>query len=290
MILRAFVVGLCLLISGQVMSQISVGIRAGLNQATFSGPTDSSFNEEHGLNGGFHFGINVQYNLTDRVGFRSEIAYTQIGSSYNMFSPEGYYVFPLPEEPRLVISDTSDNQMKFSNAYLQLPQTVHFSISEKLELFGGGYLGFLINPLATGTITFGGARSQADHRFRQGLNFNYFSDGDVNPFIGGTNELIRIIVANQDVDLLRTVNSQEFLDNGVTQSRFLSIDYGLIGGFAYYLNKGLYAMGRVEYGMRDITRNVADYSLTEVNDDGSLIFVNDQDRNVVFSLSLGFRF
>ncbi len=277
-----------------LMSQgYNIGIRAGLGQSTFSGPTEEG--ESFGRSGGFHFGLNFQWNFNDIIGVRSEVLYNQMGSSYKFDSPEGYYVF-VPEDrlTNIIIRDTAMMTLDHSNAYIQLPQTVHFTISNKLELFAGGYLGFLISPVATGNILFGGPGAKQEHSFRQGLNFEYFSDDEetrFGSFFGGnTGTPILIRADGRDVTLRGVENSYDFNAFNIDQSRFVSIDYGLIAGASYYLNRGLYIMGRVEYGMRDITNNTSDYSFANVNDNETPVFNNDNDKNLGIYVSIGFRF
>ena len=299
---RLSLIALFLCFSCAVFAQYNVGIRAGTGQGKFRGPTEQF--EEFGYSGGFHFGINFQWNFSDVIGLRSEILYNQVGSSYQLNSPEGYYIFD-PENDNLAnitIRDSSVINLKHSNAYLQLPQTVHFKLGKKVELFAGGYVGFLINPVATGTQTFGGFSRDKEHSFQQGLSFNYFGDDQFTfqEFFGVSNILIR--ANGQDVTITGVANSFSYQGFGITEEqfengavgvkdgRFLSIDYGLIFGGAYYLNRGLYVMGRVEYGMRDITRNVADYSFANVNQDQTPIFNNDSDKNFGIYLSVGFKF
>ena len=111
-----------------------------------------------------------------------------------------------------------------SNAYIQFPQTLHLKINDKFEIFAGGYIGLLINPVATGTLTFGGEGFSQDHSFRQGLNFNYYSDDDPFSGFGARPSLILIRVLQQNVDIPNIVDSFDFLKNNNSQSRFVSID------------------------------------------------------------------
>ena len=271
----------------------NIGIRAGLNQSWFSGPTEPG--ESFGLSGGFHFGLGFQWNFNDVIGFRSEVVYNQKGSSYDFDAPDGYYVF-VPEDglSNIILRDTSTITLTHSNAYIQLPQTVHFRINDDFEIFAGGYIGFLISPVATGNILFGGPGAKQEHSFRQGLNFEYFSDDAdtrFGSFFGNNSGTPILIRANgRDVTLRGVENSYDFMAFDIDDSRFFSIDLGLTTGFAYYFNRGLYVMGRLEYGVKDITRNTADPSFARVNDNETPIFNNDRDLNVGAYLSIGFKF
>lgn len=265
----------------------NIGIRAGLNQSKFLGPTEPRAEESYGLNGGFHFGLNFQWNFNDFIGVRSEVLYTQIGSSYDFYSPQGYYIFNLATDSRFLLQDTSSISLNHSHAYIQLPQTIHITVTEKLELFAGGYIGFLINPVATGTRTFGGEGFTQEHSFEQGLDYDYFDDD-----AGSFNFLSRPIlirVIGQDVDLPGVVGAY-YLQNSKRSNKYYSLDFGLRAGASYYLNRGLYLMLGAEYGMKDITRNSADISNREINNNSTFIYNNDRDRNFNVSISLGFRF
>lgn len=270
----------------------NIGIRAGLGQNKFNGPTEVG--ESFGLAGGFHFGINFQWNFNDLIGLRSEIVYNQTGSGYTLDVDDGYYVFvPNDNLSNIIIRDETLLNMDHSNAYIQLPQTVHFRLNNKIELFAGGYIGFLISPVATGNLLFGGEAGDKEHSFLQGLNFKYASDDETTrfgDFLNPVSDLILIRADGRDVDVRAVENSYDFNAFNIEENRFLSIDYGLILGGSYYLNRGLYLMGRVEYGMRDISRNTADYSFARVNDDETPIFNNDNDKNLGFYLSIGFKF
>ena len=163
-------------------------------------------------------------------------------------------------------------------------------MSNKLELFGGGYVGFLLNPLATGTINFGaGDLFEFPHIFEQGLEFDYNSDraAEYNRFVNP-----RLLIVNgNDVDIPGTIGAYYFFESDSEyQQKYKSLDYGVIGGFSYYLNRGFYASFRVEYGLQDITRTAGDVSFQELNPDKSFVFNDDFDRNMGYYLSLGFKF
>jgi hypothetical protein len=265
----------------------NIGIRAGISQSMFSGPTEANVNESFALNNGFHFGINFQWNFNDVVGIRSEILYNQTGSDYEFRSPDGYYLFDLVNNDRFVLRDNTEIQLSHSNAYISFPQTFHFSVGERFEVFAGGYVGLMINPVATGTFTFGGDPNIIEHSFIQGLDYDYNSNraGQSNFFA----QPILIRVIGEDVDLPGIVGAY-YLYEEVEDDLFAGVDYGSIAGFSYYFNRGLYAMLRVEYGLKDITRNNTDISRQDVNDDGSFVYRDDFDRNLGFFLSIGFRF
>ncbi|MDG2448652.1 MAG: outer membrane beta-barrel protein [Saprospiraceae bacterium] len=305
--------GLSLILFVILLSPLSgqdydIGIRAGLNFAQFSGPTELDVNESYSISSGFHFGISFQWNFNSFFGLKSEIMYSQIGTKYE-YNDIGYYLFDFVntvDVERFVVKDQSNLTLDVSNAHISFPITGHVSLGEKFEIFGGAYFNLLVSPVGIGEWTFGEPGLNApDHTFRQTLDYNYNSDW-AGPF--GVNRIgqpILIIVNNQDVDLASLPGAYFLLPpNDVTfdinedsnnifeppVKRFKGIDYGVIGGISYYINKGLYLSARLEYGLNDITNQEVDYSIKNVNDDGSLIFNDDFDRNINLGISLGFRF
>lgn len=294
---------LFVLIGTQVVAQgYNIGIRAGISQSKFLGPSEVNANESFGLAGGFHFGINFQWNFNSVIGLRSEILYNQNGSSYSFESNDAYYLYrPLitglravdlssPRDEWALLRDETKIELNHSFAYLELPQTVHLRISQKFELFAGAYIGFLLNPLATGTLSFGeGDLFEKPHIFVQGLDFDYNSDlpAGINNFSNS-----RLLIVNeQDVDIPGTIGAYYFFENEEQyEQKFRSIDYGLIGGFSYYLNRGFYTSLRVQYGLNDLTRQEGDVSYQELNPDRTYVFNDDDDRSFGIHLSLGFKF
>lgn len=288
--MRYNLIAVLVLISLGIQAQgYNVGIRAGLGQNRFIGPTEPG--ETFSLSGGFHFGVSFQWNFTDFLGVRSELLYNQTGSGYDLNTNQGFYVFE-PEDGvgNIIIRDESEITLDHSNAYIQLPQTIHLRIGKKFELLAGGYVSFLISPVATGNIRFGG--EDLEHSFRQGLNFEYFNDDADQQFdfFSTTGNPILIRADGRNVTLRGIENSFDFNNFDIDESRFLSVDYGFIVGGSYYLNRGLFLSGRAEWGVRDITRNIADYSFSQVNNNGLPVFTNDDDKNFGLYLSIGFLF
>jgi hypothetical protein len=305
--------GLILILSLMIVSSLrsqdyDIGIRAGLNFSQFSGPTESDVNESYSISSGFHFGINFQWNFNRFFGLKSEIIYSQSGTKYE-YDDLGYYIFDFVntvDVERFVVRDRSHLTLDISNAHISFPITGHITISPKFEVFGGGYLNLLISPVGIGEWTFGVPGENApDHTFRQTLDYNYNSDWAGPIGINRIGQPILIIVNNQDVDLPSLPGAYYLLPpndvvfdinndrNNILEpatKRFKGIDYGLVGGVSYYINQGLYISARLEYGLADITNQAADYSIKDVNEDGSLIFNDDFDRNVNIGISLGFRF
>jgi len=266
------------------------GIRAGLNYANFQGPAEEGVQESFDFNNGFHFGIVGMYSFNDYFSLGAEILYNQLGTKYK-YEGESYYIYNLSDVEYLK-EDISLN-LDVSNSYVNIPLLIHFKPIKKLELIAGGYIGFLVSPIAGGRLGFGS-------KFYQSLEYKYYSDTAGSVPYGSTTINVGLI-RNEDGEtwdktttIYKTVgayyqyNSEQFNeDSGYYYNWF---DVGLTGGIQYFFNSSLYGGIRAEYGFLDITNDRLDRSLKVLNEDGSFILKDDVDTNINFSLSLGFRF
>lgn len=297
-----------LLMTLGVSAQYNIGIRAGLNQSKFVGPSEANATESFSLTGGFHFGAYFQYNINDNIGLRSEIIYNQTGSSYSFSSDDGYYmyrpvlsrgVYPniaivgldsAPREDWIVLRDKTQIDINYSNSYLQFPQTVHLQLSNKFEIHAGAYFGVMLSPLGFGTMKFGeGDPFEKPYIFQQGLDFNFNTD---DPAQYKSRTPVLLIVNGQDVDIPSAIGAYYFIEDADEDytKRYSSIDYGVVGGISYYFNRGLYTSLRVDYGLADVTRTLGDISYQELQQGNVSVYNDDFDRNLNFSLSIGFKF
>ena len=259
-------------------SQLKLGFKAGMSYTKFTGALEE--NESYSFNNGFHFGITFNYYLTDIFSIKSELSYSQNGTK-RFFDGPSYYIFRI-EEMRFPAKDNITIDMDISNAYISIPVMASIKPLDKFEFYGGLYMGFLINPVGSGTLNFGG-------RFRQNMDMNFFSDeaGEYKTFPGA--RPIEVTILDEKRFLLPILGAYPFFDEK-PKSLYKSIDYGLAGGVSYYLNPGFYVGLRFDYGLRDLTNNVIDRSLVDVENDGTLILREDSDRPFGFQVSLGFRF
>ncbi|HHH54189.1 MAG TPA: PorT family protein [Bacteroidetes bacterium] len=271
------------------------GIRGGMNFSTIKGPAESGATEKYSFSNGFHFGVEFLYEFNDYFSSGIELAYTQIGANYKYEGPS-YYVFP--EEGYYVLkSDNSTYTMNIANSYIDLPLNLYFRPIKKLELKVGGYLGFLINPSATGKLSFG-------NKFNQQLKYNYFSDKK--PSIYGYNGgYLRVKTYDDDGnEVIRETRKvagayyQYKSDEYENETYYNILDYGLNFGANYYFNPSLYLGLNLQYGLADITNNKLDRSLSTLIEDGDsylnnndkFVYRNDKDVNYNLQVSIGFRF
>ena len=271
------------------------GIRGGVNFSNILGPQETGGSESYKINNGFHFGVEGLYSFNDYLSAGAEIQYSQIGAKYKYNGPS-YYIF-FDDDNYLLKNDDVTYDINISNSYIFVPLNLHLKPIKKLEFKIGGYLGFLINPAANGSMEFG-------KKFNQKLKYNYYSDKDApNPY---TNYgILYIKTTNEDgEEEVRTTKQisrayNQYPTEDYQDGSFYKVfDTGLNVGINYFFNNSLLLGLSFQYGLLDITNNKLDRSLKDITDDGDLFFNNedkliytdDFDRNINLQLSLGFRF
>jgi hypothetical protein len=273
-----------------MMSQ-RFGIRAGLNYNKFSGPVEVG--EKFSLTNGFHFGFNYAYKLSDIIAVRGEIVYTQTGTNYD-FEGSSYYKVPLSSGldlvPNAFIYEKGQTKMnlKVSNAYISLPITMTVDI-KKFELCVGIYGSALILPRGSGTVRFTSDAHPDSLFFKQSFVHNYNKD-----IAGGSTGLVgpAVFVGDAVVPIARDAGAYyNYLKSELNGTLYKGYDFGLTGGVSYFINKGLYAGLRFDYGLVDLTNNKVDVSRKSYDESiNRFKFSNDFDRNFGFQVSFGFRF
>ena len=68
------------------------------------------------------------------------------------------------------------------------------------------------------------------------------------------------------------------------------LDYGLIVGVSYNINRGFYIGVRADIGLADITNNDTDISRAELSENNTYIYRDDKDTHFGLQGSFGFRF
>ncbi|HMQ05953.1 MAG TPA: outer membrane beta-barrel protein [Saprospiraceae bacterium] len=267
--------------------EYNIGIRAGQNYSKKLGPTEVG--ESIGFATGIHFALSFQYNIQSNFAVKSELLYIQNGYKLN-FDGDSYYMIRkrnggVKFEPGIL-----EKSLDVSIASIQIPVMAIFRLSNKWEIFGGGYLGVIISPTARGNLRFQSTDHPEDIFFRQSLDYRYYNDlaGAVAGFGGGGRNAV-ILVDGVDEEVPRLIGAYyQYLDKSGTL--FNAFDYGFTGGINYFLNRGFFIGYKIDYGMRDITNNRMHRSLVELNPDNSLKMRNDFERNFTMNFSFGFRF
>lgn len=278
------------LISFITMAQsFNIGVRAGLNYSTFRGPLDNAINEDYGVSGGFHFGLNYAQNISDIFSIRLEVLYIQNGSKQN-FGGEGtesFYKIPIPNGADVLERGRLDFDLDISNAYISFPLTAHLDVTDKIEISAGAYVSMLVGPTATGLQKFESTQNPDQIFFRQSLDYKFNSD------VAGEGQAIgrspRIIVDGVIVALPKFAGAYyQFNEKRASAMNFL--DYGLVIGASYNINRGFYIGLRADIGLADITNNDMDISRSELGDNDTYIYKDDKDTHFGIQTSFGFRF
>ena len=263
----------------------NLGIRAGLNQSKFLGPTETEISEGRSLNGGIHFAITFAYKLNEIAGFKTEIGYSAAGTKDSIVG-DSYYIFDIGVE-NIEKSGYAKRFRDVSNAYINVPLHMYIYPFKKLEIFGGPYLGFLVNPTAGGNISFDDGSDDLKYSFIQSFDYNYFTDeARSGGGFGGQN--ITVIVDDRTILMPQIAGAYyQFVEkDGGLYNWF---DFGLSGGMHFYVNRSFFIGANVNYGLLDITRSRMDVSFARTNN-GQYIYRDDRDTNLSFQFSVGFKF
>ena len=281
--LKYRIVALFLLVAHLASTQ-SIGVRAGWNFNTFSGPLEA--NESYAYTNGIHFGINYGYKLSSTFMVRAELLYNQTGTKQKFDGPS-YYLIYTPEKTvyekgrRLL-------DLEITTSYISLPITAVFQLGKKWEVYGGLSPNFLINPSGRGTVRFYSSEHPNDIIMKQTLDYSYFKDEALGASTTNTG-YVKIIVEGEVVNLPKAVGA--YYQNDVKSANRLNwLNLSTVAGVNYFLNRRFYIGGRVEYGLFDVTNNQMDFTLEKYNDDFSVSKRDDKDIQLTFQASLGFRF
>lgn len=292
---------LALLLTTSVFSldaQIRYGFKTGLNFASMKGPSDVDADgkelESWDNVTGFHIGASFAYNFTDNYSVQTELLFSKRGAKYT-FDGDSYRVFRYTNGQTLS-TGTSRYLINVNNSYIDIPLTFVARWGD-FEVSGGAYAGFLVGSVGDGSLRYSGTTVPLGNTVTNtetgaselvfNLSHNYRKD---KPGEGDDAQKVIAKVDARNVEMPATLGAYYDYteDRG---SLYNSVDYGLIGGLAYYLSNSLYIGARLQYGMADVTNNNADLSKTEINvTDGTLIYRDDKDKNFAIQVSVGFSF
>ncbi len=266
--------------------ELSYGFRVGLNVSSLNGDTEPG--ESYSTNTGFHVGGGVRFEITDLFGIRTEIVFTQKGTK-RTFDGQGPFVFKGPNG-KILTNGNKSVSLNISNAYLEIPIMAYGKIGKKLEVFGGGYAGFLVGSTASGELVYTDGRVEGNNNIIDPLNltldYNY-NKQDAGELIDGA-ENISLQVAGEMVEIPNTLSAFYDLDSKKGKP-YKVFDAGLSAGAAFFLNGGLYFSAIANYGLIDVTNSDLDFSNTEITG-FDFNTRDDKDNNLSFQFSLGFSF
>ena len=284
----------CCLFGGFIHAdaQLHYGFKTGLNFARMEGPseTDASGNalEDWKNITGFHIGMSLSYEITDNVALRGEFLYSKRGTKYTFEGPS-YRTFRY-DGGAVRSTGKAKYALNVNNSYLDVPIMV-VGRWKDWELSAGGYAGLLVQSNGEGAYTYTEGRTAPPNnsvidKVAFNMSHNYRRD-DPGGYDGDLTNTIRL--DNVARMFPQTIGAYyDFTED--KGALYKTLDYGLVGGLSYYISRSLYLGARLQYGLADLTNDDADVMRTTTNDDGSLLFRNDKDKNWTIQASVGFKF
>jgi hypothetical protein len=267
--------------------EFSAGFRAGLNFSTFDAPSETDADggnlEEYKLGSGFHVGGMANLKFTDEFGLRGELLYSQKGVAYN-YTGLSFWVLPTVDGGQLIATGDRATVLSITNSYIDIP-IMAVGRFGRIEVSGGFSTGFLVSSRGSGELKFSGNTSDGSTvaPFTVALDFNYLQGRE------DVGEVELRDIAGKTVEIPKTLGAYyEELEN--SERLFNTLDVGLIGGVAFFVNEGLFMGLRVNYGLSDITKTDRDFSRQSLDEDNNYIPQEDTDRNLVLQASVGFSF
>lgn len=282
----------CFTILSSSAQDYKVGVRAGVDFTTLSGPTEA--NETFSVSQGFHFGFNVARYFTNQISVRAEFLYQQKGYKKN-YQGAGYYGIKDSDNAIKYIPGDLDYILEVSNAYISLPITFHFQPVKQIEVYAGISPNFLINPIGNGNVLFVSSENPDRLFFRQTLAHRYYQD-----VVGGTGSTTgtttsstgpQVYCGDDIITVPSTIGAYYWQDSSDEGERaYKWFDLSAVIGTQIYVNKSFYVGARFEYGLIDTTNDNVDISLGSLHSNGGFQLNEDKDLNIGGQFSVGFRF
>lgn len=261
--------------------EFGFGVKAGLSFSTISGEVAEG--ESYSYKSGFHVGPTFTFRVTDNFGFRGEVLYNQMGTSYD-YEGTSYFLLRNEDESKFIRGQKDMSYNSFMS-YIDIPVQVYYRFGEVLEVYGGANLMFLTGGTAGGRLQFNNRNlrpSDIDVRLDYSINSDNVgeaADGEGQGYLhSSTNYTVPDALGAYyefDEDKGRLWNT---------------LDYGLHAGARIMFNDALYLEGRAYFGFNDVTNNDLDYHQNLPEGQLQPTRSSDDDRNMGFNVSLGFSF
>ncbi len=267
----------------------SGGFRAGLNFITFSGDKESFEDmevETMNRTTGFHVGATFAYAFTDLIGVKADLMYSQKGveTVFEDIPSVIYFYSGMEDTDGAPLRGQRTSEVDVVNSYIDIPLTAYYRFGG-LEVEGGFSAGLLIGSRASGGISYSGLASpNGVTSLNVSVDANYLSDEAGFRSIG--------LIGESGLAINEPSVIGAYYNHDSSENVYRRLDFGLVGGLAYYLNNGLYLGVRYQYGLTDVTKGEND--LRVVSDTPSSLerAFNEDDKDYArsFQASVGFRF
>lgn len=270
---------------------ITMGFRAGLSLSRLHGPLETNAQGEEleafTNASGFHIGFMAGYRFTDLMGIRAEFTFSQRGTKYT-YEGDSYYLLGRYTSPSLLMTaGTRTQTLTVTNAFLDIPVLLYYKLGN-FELAGGVNGGLLVGSTGGGTLTFEGRSpitGNAVNPFTVTLQHNYFKDD-----ARGASSTPQDIKVDGKSYKTPTATGAYYEFDEKDRALYKSLDFGLVGHLAYYLNDGLFLSARYVHGLTDLDRNEYDVSLSELPVNGLPVQRADKNTTQSWQFSIGFSF
>ncbi len=272
---------------------IGFGFRTGLNFNRIQG--DSEMNgdtelESFSSNTGFHVAATFNWKATDLMGLRGEIVYNQKGGKRSYEGPSYLTLTSTTNGAQIPTTGNRKQSVNLTTSYIDIPVVGYYRPFEKLEIFAGASLGFLVSAPTFGEVEYSGGMTAAGsgiEPFIYEIDGNYLSDNPGEAFFENPPNTVSVGgTTTAEVPASAGVYYEFDRDRG---NLYRTIDLGAVAGLSIFLNGSLFISGRINYGLSDITKQEADVSLRSL-DNGQFITRDDMDRNISIQTSIGFSF
>lgn len=282
-----------LMFMGEMTAQSNMfgfGFRAGLSFARLDGPSetgpDGASLEKYSMTNGFHIGATFDLRITDIMGLRSELMFSQRGTKY-LYDGPSYYTLSKGTVQELALNGRRVQSQNVSNAYVDIPLLAWYKLG-RFELTGGAYMGLLIASSGGGSIEFYG-KSPVNpnddlNPFKITLNHNYKSDKAGQHSIAEQ----KVTISGKDYSVPASLGAYYDFDKK-DKNLYNALDFGWVIGASWYLNDNLYLGARYLSGFKDVDNNEYDISLQSLQN-GQFVRRADANKSRSLQFSIGFSF
>ena len=170
-----------------------------------------------------------------------------------------------------------------------MPVSVYVKPVKWFELSAGANVAILLSSTASGELIFRQNSQNEDDAFRGiTLDYRYFSDEPGETADGNIGSEVRM-VNGVSLKIPKTITAYFDYPDGAETGLYKRFDVGVHAGMKFFINSSLFVGGRVNWGLRDITKEGVDRSLQDTDGD-DLVFRDDNDTNLSIQASIGFSF
>ncbi len=275
------------------------GFKVGLNSSTFIAPSETDADgvdlESFDFLTGFHVGGLVQLKFNKYFGVQAEVLFMQRGTSYT-FEGDGFQIYTASNNAIFNTTGQRKTILNINNGYISVPLSATFKVVGNLHIAVGAYADFLVSSSAIGETTYIGITSngsevkdpaQEDELIVNRHSYNYIKDEAGGYVANGGSKVI--LVGSEEISIANDRGA--YYDYAEKKGNYFNrTDFGLQATAGWRFSNGLRFDLRTNYGLTDITNDFYDVSFSQYDADFQPVTRSDIDRNLTFSLSIGFGF